>query len=185
MEQSTIRSNMWNEAAKYGLIFGAISTAYLYTGHLLAALGVSGSFGSVLGFALWAAKFVGCIKLMQHVMRKFKGDNPGADRSDIFKLGALIAALSALVYSIVTVADMLYIFPEYYRTVYGIVIEEYAKILPAHQMEDLKMMLTEAPKFSFIGNVIYCTIFGTVLSFILSRSYPPKYYSDIHKPDEQ
>ena len=172
MEQGTLRRNRWNEAARYGLIFGAIPTAYLYLGHLQATLGVSGTFGSILGFVLWAAKFVGCIKLMQHVMLKFSEANPSAVRSDIFKLGTLIAILSALVYSSAVLADMLYIFPEYYQTTYAVIIEEFSRTLPAQQLEEMKAMIAQMPKFSFIGNFIYCTIYGTVLSFILSRSIP-------------
>lgn len=177
MEQSTIRSNRWNEAAKYGLIFGAISAAYLFIMHL--------HIPGILGFALWAAKFVGCIKLMQHVMKKFASDNPSAIRSDIFKLGVLIAVLSALVFSAVTVADMLYIFPEYYQTAYSTIIEEYSKSLPAQQMEQMKMMITNMPKFTFIGNFTYCSLFGTVLSFILSRNIPSQNPFHNYKPDEQ
>lgn len=102
MEQSTIRGNRWNEAARYGLVFGAISVAYFYIGHL--------QIPGILGFVLWAVKFVGCIKLMQYVMKKFASANPAAGRPDIFRLGILIAVLSALVFSTVAVADMLYFF---------------------------------------------------------------------------
>lgn len=184
MEQNSIRSNRWNEAARYGLIFGAISAAYLYLGHLQSALGVSGTFGSVLGFVLWAVKFVVCIKLMRYAMGKFCIDNPSAARADIFKLGMLIAFMSALVYSIVTVADMLYVFPEYYHAVYSVVLEEYAKVLPAQQIEEFKEILVDAPKFAFFGNLVYCFLYGTVLSFILSRNLPSNDISQNYKSEE-
>lgn len=177
MEQSTIRSNRWNEAARYGLVFGAISVAYFYIGHL--------QIPGILGFVLWAVKFVGCIKLMQYVMRKFASANPAAGRPDIFRLGVLIAVLSALVFSTVAVADMLYFFPEYYQAAYSTILEQYSKTLPVRQLEDLKTMLTDMPKFTFIGNLIYCSLFGIVLSFILSRNIPPQDPFHNHKPDEQ
>lgn len=185
MEQGTIRSDRWNEAAKYGLIFGAISAAYLYLGHIQVALGVSGAFASILGFVLWAGKLTGCIMLMKHVMGKFYLKHPESVTSDIFRLGVLIALLSALVYSVVTVADMLYVFPEYYDAVYTAVIEEYAKVLPAQQVDELRTVLVYAPKFTFIGNFIYCFLFGTILSLILSRNTHSKDPFRNYKQDEQ
>ena len=122
MEQNTIRSNRWNEAARYGLIFGGISSAYIYMDRLLVLLGLTGTFGSLLSFVLWTAKFVGCIKLMKYAMRKFSQDNPSAERSDIFRLGRNIAVLSALVFSTFAVADIMYISTEYYQAAYTTII---------------------------------------------------------------
>jgi hypothetical protein len=177
MEQSNIRSNRWNVAAKYGLVFGAVSIAYFYITHLQIA--------GIIGFVLWAAKFVGCIKLMQYVMKKFASDNPSAVRSDIFKLGALISCLSALVFSAATVVDILYLFPDYYQAAYATIIDQYSKTLSTENIEMLKTMLANMPKYTFLGNLIYCSIFGTILSFILSRSIPSKDPFHNYKPDEQ
>lgn len=185
MEQSTIRSNRWNEAARYGLVFGAISAVYLYLGHLQGILGLSGFFGNLIGFLLWAAKFTGCIMLMKHAMRQFAATNQGVTNSDTFKLGMLISMLSALVFAIVTVADQLYIFPEYYQGIYDIMLEEYAKILPADQMSQITEMIADMPKYSFFGQFIYCFGYGTVLSLILSRNIPSKDPFQNYKPDEQ
>ena len=170
MEQNTIRSNSWNEAAKFGLVLGLISAAYLYFSHLQINHGQIGMISAVVGLLAWAVKFTGCIMLMKHAMKKFLLGNPEAATSDIFKMGAKIALLSALVFSVFTVADQLYLFPEYYQEVYAVMLEEYAKILPAEQVKEIKNMLASAPKIAFIGTFIYCTAYGTVLSFILSRT---------------
>ena len=55
MEQDVIRINRWNMAGKYGLVFGLISVAYLYYGHLTVVLGMTGFVSSALGFIIWAA----------------------------------------------------------------------------------------------------------------------------------
>lgn len=185
MEQYTLRSNRWNEAAKYGLLLGLIPTAYLYLGHLQMAIGATGFISSALGFILWAAKFVGCIKLVKYVMIKFASANPSATNSDIFKLGTLMAMLSALVYSVVAVADILYIFPEYYQGVYAAMIEEYSQVLPAASVDEIKEVLLNAPKITFVGTFLYCFLYGTVLSLILSRNIPPQNPFSNYKPDEQ
>lgn len=185
MEQSDIRGNRWNVAARYGLIFGVISAAYLYYGHLQIALGWGGLFSGFVGFVIWIAKFVGCIMLMKHVMTKFVIDNPEATNSDVFKLGALIATLSALVYAVVNVADQLYVFPEYYQEIYAVMITEYSKILPSQQVEEIKVILAGAPKIAFIGNFIYCALYGTILSLILSRNIPSRNPFNNYTPDQQ
>ena len=185
MEQGIIRSNRWNEAAKYGIIFGLISAAYLYFGHLQNAIGATGIFGSVLGFIVWAVKFTVCIRLMKKVMLRFALENPEASNNDTFKLGFLIAIFSALLFSVITVADQLYIFTDYYQSMYAATISEYAKILPSDQVDQIREMMADAPKISFIGTFIYCALFGTVLSFILSRNIPSRDPFSNNTPEEQ
>lgn len=174
MEQDIIRSNRWNEAARYGIILGLIPAAYLYLSHLQVSIGEAGLFISIIGLVAWIAKFVGCIMLMRYVMNKFAYANPEATKGDLFKLGALMAVFSALIYSAVTVADQMYIFPEYYQSIYAVAVEEYSKILPTDQIEELKGMLVNAPKISFFITFIYCAVYGTILSFVLSRITPTK-----------
>lgn len=172
MEQSNIRINRRNEAAKYGIVFGLISAAYLFIGHLQISSGTVSTFSSFIGITIWMAKFVGCIILMKYVMHKFVSANPGATKSDLFKLGALIAMFSALIYSVITVADQIYIIPEYYQGLYDVALEEYSKVLNEDQMREIKSMLTNAPKISFFITFLYCVIYGTVLSLILSQTVP-------------
>lgn len=185
MEQDVIRINRWNMAGKYGLVFGLISVAYLYYGHLTVVLGMTGFVSSALGFIIWAAKFVGCIKLMKYCMNRFAIDNPSATNSDTFKLGVLIAMFSAVVFSVVTVADHLYIFPEYYQSLYGAMLKEWSQLLPADRIAEMKDMFADAHKIAFVGTFIYCFLFGTVLSLILSRNIPSKDPFHNYKPDEQ
>ena len=184
MELSSIKSNRWNNAAKYGLLLGLIPSAYLYLSHLLINLNLSGTFAFLLGLALWIAKFIGCIALMKHVMTAFAGANTEATKSDIFKLGVLMALFSAFVFAVVTVADQVYIFPEYYQNMYAAVISEYSKVLQPQQVDELKAVIVDAPKYSFIGTFIYCFIYGTILSFILSRTILPKNHNNCKTEDQ-
>lgn len=185
MEQNLIRSNSWNEASKYGLILGFISAAYLFLGHLQMNLGQTGFFSIVISFVIWTAKVVGCIMLMKHAMTKFVLDNPEAINSDTFRLGAKMALFSALIFSVITVADQLYLFPEYYQSIYDAQLQEYAKVLPADKVQEIKELLVDAPKISFIGTFIYCIAYGTVVSFIISRNVPSTNPFNSYKPDEQ
>jgi hypothetical protein len=96
MEPNNIRISRWNEASRQGLLLGLIPAAYLYIGHIQVAIGATGFFSSLIGIILWVAKFVGCIMIMKHVMKKFESAHPSATNSDIFKLGVLMAMFSAL-----------------------------------------------------------------------------------------
>ena len=80
--------------------------------------------------------------------------------------------MSALVFSTFVVADIMYISTEYYQTAYTTIITEMSKTLPAQNVEEMKNMLVDLPKYTFIGNFIYCSLYGIVLSFILSRNIP-------------
>lgn len=185
MEPNNIRISRWNEASRQGLLLGLIPAAYLYIGHIQVAIGAAGFFSSLIGIILWVAKFVGCIMIMKHVMKKFESAHPSATNSDIFKLGVLMAMFSALFFSVITVADQVYIFPEYYQSVYAMTLQEYAKVWPADKVDELKELLLDAPKISFIGTFIYCFIYGTILSFILSRNIPSSDPFNNYKIDEQ
>ena len=67
----------------------------------------------------------------------------------------------------------------------GVRKEEYAKVLPTQQVDELRTILVDAPKFTFIGNFIYCFLFGTILSLILSRNIHSKDPFSNYKQDEQ
>ena len=123
--------------------------------------------------------------IMKYCMNRFTIENPTATNSDTFKLGTLIAMFSAIVFSVITVADHLYIFPEYYQSLYAAMIQEYSKFMSAARIDEMKAMLADAPKTAFIGTFIYCFLFGTVLSLILSRNIPSKDPFHNYKPDEQ
>lgn len=185
MELSSIKSNRWNNAAKYGLLLGLIPSAYLFISHLQLNLNLSGTFASFLGLLFWVAKFVGCIALMKYAMKNFACANTEAKKSDLFKLGALMALFSAFVFAVVTVADQVCIFPEYYQSIYAAFIDECSKVMQPQQIEEIKDIVADAPKYSFIGTFLYCLIYGTILSFILSRNILPKNPVNNCKPDDQ
>ena len=183
MKQDTVNINLWNEAAKYGIILGVLPAIYLFYGHLQIAMDMTGFFSFMVGIMLWAVKFFGCMMLMKHAMLKFAFENESVSKNDIFKFGVCMAIFSALVFSVISLADQLYFFPEQYQNAYAVLIEEYSKVLPAEQVDELKGMLS-APKFAFIGVFLYCLIYGTVLSKIFSVNIPSQKHLN-PKNDEQ
>jgi hypothetical protein len=69
MEQNVIRRNLWTTAGQAGLVFGAISSAYLFLNQFLGTSDIPGFISSIAGTILWLAKFGGCILLMKFYMK--------------------------------------------------------------------------------------------------------------------
>ena len=191
MENRIPRKDLWDSAGKAGLVLGLVSSAYVVITYLLAK--VSGSTGTallvtLLNFLLWAAKFVGCIYLMKLFMTKYAAAHPGLDNSDTFRFGMVTAFLSALIFAAFDLAYVTWIAPDTYSQAIEAATEAYGSMLPAESIEAMQEI--NIGQVSFFTNLIYCFIFGTVLSAILSRNIPSRNpFADLRQndntPDEQ
>ena len=175
MEKRISRKDLWDGAGKAGLVLGLVSSAYVLLTMLLTKL--SGSTGmalvsTLLAFLLWALKFGGCIYLMKYFMTKFAGAHPEADNSDTFRFGMATAFLSALIFSAFDLAYMTWVAPDAMTQAMESVTEMYGNMLPAESLDMLEEI--NLGRVTFFTNLIYCFLFGTVLSAILSRSIPSR-----------
>ena len=174
---------MWNTAAKAGLALGLISTAYMFLTQLMA--GTSGFMMTILGFALWAAKFGGCIWLMSYIMKNFVAEHPKVDNKGTFHLGMATAFLSALVYSAAAFANLAFINNEQLAEEVNLLMQQMGSTIDSNTMSLMERYMENLPQITFFSNLIYCTAFGTVLSFILSRNIPSRDPFADYKPDQQ
>lgn len=177
---------MWNVACTAGLSLGAVSVAYLFAGQFLSGnLEPATWWQQIVALALWVAKFVGCIWLMKFFMTKFAAENADADNKKVFLMGMLTTVLSAIMYSGIYLANMLYISADYFETVYQALIQQMTSTLDSNSLSMLEKVIANLPQITFFYNLIYCCLFGTVLSAILSRNIPAKDPFADYKPDEQ
>ncbi len=174
MEHDILRKNMWNSAGKAAIFLGLTSAAYMLITQYLGQIQLPAFANGLLGFILWASKFGGCIWLMVFFMKKFVRENSGADNSATFRFGTITAFLSALIFSAAAFADVAFIHPDQYEEVIDATIQTYAKVLDSNTMNALDNIIDKLPQITFFSNLIYCFLFGTVLSAILSRSIPSK-----------
>ena len=178
--------SMWNIAGKAGLALGAVSATYLFAGQFLSGnLEPATWWQQIVAFALWGAKFAGCIWLMKFFMTKFAAANNVADNKQVFRMGMLTALLSAIMYSGIYLANMLYISVDYFETVYQTLAQQMASTLDSNSLSMLEKIIDYLPQITFFYNLIYCFLFSTVLSAILSRNIPAKDPFADYKPDEQ
>ncbi len=173
MKQTLTKGALWNRAGAAGLVLGLVSTAYMFITQYMT--GISSAFlQTLMTFLLWALKFGGCIWLMKYFMKRFAEGFEGADNSATMRFGMAAAACSALVYSTMTLANVLIISPDLYSTALDTVMQSYSSILDSNSASMLEKMWDRLPQITFFSNLIYCFIYGTVVSAILSRNIPAR-----------
>ena len=177
---------MWNAAGRAGLALGTVSAVYLFAGQFIAGdLAPVTFWKQALALVLWVVKFVGCIWLMNFFMKKFARENEGIDNKSLFRMGMLTALLSALMFSAVYLANMLYISADFYNEVFQAAIQQMASSLDSNSMSILGKIVDRLPQITFIYYFTYCFLYGTVLAAILSRNILTQNPFTSNNTDEQ
>ena len=174
MIENQLKSNIWNEAAKAGLILGLTSSAYLFTNNYLGTLDVNPFLMTFLSLTLRVVKITLCIFIMVALMRKFVNDNPSATNNDTRKLGSLTALLSAFIFAGVSFADIAYISPDLYAEQQKMIMDIYSQSLDANMLAGIEKTMGYMPQYTFFTTLIYCYLYGSALSAILSRNIPSR-----------
>lgn len=173
----TDKKSIWDSAAKAGLALGGISVAYLALTSLLSLMSSSSKAAaitiSIVSTLLWMAKFAGCLLLLRFFMLRWSAANPDADNSDTFRFGRRTALLSALVYSGCYLSYTTFINPGIYEEAFEI-LKSNPMMNNNASLQAMQNMLPMMPTYTFFGNLIYCWLFGVILSAIYSRNIPSK-----------
>lgn len=156
---------IWRSAGVPGVVLAAVSIAYMLANFYLTEAAFTGS--AIVVFLLDLAKIVGCIWLMNLYLTRFKEDNDGATRRDLRRLGKWIAILSALIFSAAMMA-FYQLHTEVIAEAMDSVMQIYGDSMDTNAMNQLEKMEGSYPQILFVSNFIYCSIFGWVLSAILS-----------------
>ena len=174
MKQKALRKAMWEDAGKAGLALGLTSTAYLFLTQFLTGAQLPAILSMLLSTALWVAQFGGCIWLMMMYMKRFSAKNPEVSNADTYRYGMATALLSALVYAAASLANTAFISADMINEQYTALMEQLAPVMDSNSMAQMSEVMENLPQLTFVSNLIYCTIFGCVLSFILSRNIPSR-----------
>ena len=133
----------------------------------------------------WLAKFGGCIWFMMYFMKAFAAENPEADNNRTFKLGVATAFLSALVYSAFSFANVAFISSDLFTEQMDMLMQQMAPMMDSNTAAQMDKTMQNLPQLTFFSNLIYCFIFGTILSFALSRSIPSRDPFADYKPEDK
>ena len=172
MEELTSKT-FWEDASKGGLALGAVSIAYLLIGKFLdpdMGARIGSLTYSLITIVLWIVKFAGCIWLMKFFLEKFANKYQDSTRDDVFKEGCAIAFLSALIFSAFFYIYATFINPDMFSQAIEQAMSTYSAMLDSNSMEAMESMFEKLPMITAVTNLIYCTIFGMVVSSICSRS---------------
>ena len=168
------KASIWNSAGKAGLALGGVSVSYLLIVQLLSKI-EDPSLGLVILInvsttILWAVKLFFCIYLMKVFMKKFAASDPEIDNSKTFRFGFLAALFSALIYAAAYMAYLTFIDPELFAQSIEILREN--PMMDSATLEAVEEMIPSMPTYAFFANLIYCTLYGTIVSAFLSRNIP-------------
>jgi len=189
MKQNISRPALWNNAGAAGLVLGTVSAAYLFINQFLSGQGQGTAIWAIaVNFILWAVKFIGCIFLMKFFMKKFAEKYNITENAATFRFGMATSFCSALLYSAVTLANVLLISPDLIHTQMETAMQVYGPMLDSNSMSMLDSLEAMMPQIMFFSNLIYCFLYGILLSAVLSRNIPSKdpfaNYNDPDKTEE-
>lgn len=176
---------MWNGAAKAGLALGTLSSVYLFATQSLGTMGMPAVLNMLLTTILWIVKFGGCIWLMAFFMKKFAYENNEVDNAGTRRFGMITALLSAIVYAAVSFANVAFISADLFEEQMNMIIQQMAPMMDSNTMAEMDKTMANLPQLTFFSNLIYCFIYGTVLSAILSRNIPSRDPFADYKPEDQ
>ena len=162
---------LWNEAAKAGLYFGAISVSYIGLSELVGMIG-SPVLQGFVKTVCWAGKLTLCIWLMVFLMKRLVGKYSGVGNSDTLRFGIRTALLSALIVAsayaliaILTPADVI-------NKEFDAALAQVAGQLDSNSLDVIENFKENLPIVFFFSEFIYCSFFGLILSLIISRRVP-------------
>ena len=171
MKETVNTRALWNNAGIAGAALGLLTVSCMFIEQAVAGVQLK-ILVTATGIILWTVKFAGCILLMRFFMLRLCKNFDGVTSGITMKYGTMTAFLSALINSAVLLANMLFISPGIYEQQYDQIMQAYSGLLDANSMGMMEKMESALPKITFFTQLIYCFLYGTVLSLILSRYIP-------------
>jgi len=180
------RGTLINSAAVFGGVLGLISGGYVF---ITSLLGDSVA-GGVVDSVLWIAKLVGCIWIMRWGMMRLAKNYEGVTIREVRNFGLLTAAFSAIITAAATYIAYEYAFPDVIDKQLDQVYQVYGKFLDSNSMAMLDKMSENYSVINFFSQLIWCFIYGSLLTLILSgrvvgKTAPQDFFADAKKALEE
>lgn len=161
-----------NEASRTALWFGLISGGFVLLSLPLSATGKTAV--NILVNILSLAKLVGCIWLMRYMMQKLKSSYEGVGKRELVRYGTRIALFSAIITAAVTYVSYQYLFQGAVTTIFdNMYISLQQSGLDANTAELLNILESKYATYSTLGTLLWCFVYGWILSRILAPRIAP------------
>ena len=159
---------LWNEAGRVGLVFGGFSSLCLLLKEG-AALTNSMFLTQAAGIILWAVEFFGCILLMKKYMLDLRDKFDGVTVLDAYHFGRRVALLSGLILASVDAFVTLKLPQETLESFVTEVNNTLSAKMGSSYEADVGSFVDNLPLYTFIFQWLYCFLYGSLLSGIMSR----------------
>lgn len=183
---------IWNESAKAGLLFGAVSVACLGLKEL-SALSGSAFLVQAAAIILWVVEFFGCILIMKNIMLRFRDKYEGVKMEDTYKLGRRAGFLSGLILASAQAFIIMKMPAEAIDTMVDQMMS--GMQLLSSDRDAVESAMDKLPLLTFIFQWLYCYLYGSILASVMSRyiflqklfggGFPPKDDNEDDTPEEQ
>ena len=159
---------LWNEAGRVGFVFGGFSSLCLL---LKEGAALTGSTFLVQAAAiiLWAIEFFGCILLMKKYMLDLRDKFEGVTMVDTYRFGRRVALLSGLILAAVDAVLIMKMPQDTVTSVLSELNTAVAGSLGGVSEDEVGRIVDNLPLYTFIFQWLYCFLYGSLLSAIMSR----------------
>lgn len=185
MKKEFTSGESWNSAAIAGLILAVATIAAELVSSLCGKIG--GFAGGFLGFIAWAGKLVLCAVLFRYLMLKFKSSYDGVEYPHLQRYGLKLALFSSIIVAAYSTVNLLFINPTSFEEIMDVMRTSYSSMLDSNSEAALEKMMPKMPYYMAIGTLIYCFLWGWILSTVFARSLrSDNPFEDIEEPvDDQ
>lgn len=172
MKKEFSSSASWNSAAVAGLVM-AIATIILdYLPTLVLAIEIKGFIGSFLVFLVKVAKIAACIYVFKVLMDRFNG-TVKTDYARLQRYGLKVALFSSILVAGFSLVQILVINPEMMTQTIQAVQSTYQNMMDSNTMAAMEKMISKLPVITFFSSLIYCYLWGWILSTTFARRLFP------------
>jgi hypothetical protein len=175
MKQNINSSALWNEGGKVALVLGGVSVLYALITSFISVKSGNISTNTVLvfiNFVLWFLKLIGCIFLMQFFMKRLVIKYSGVDNKVTMHFGTIVSFLSALIVAGYSLLSLSLMSNSEIKSIIYSSIGDNAKLLDLNTQNAFENIINNLPVYSFFIMLIYCFLYGYILSLILSKRIP-------------
>ncbi len=176
MSEIITSKSLWREAGIAGLVLGGVAVILPLISSVIpsSSNAMLSLLFSIVKFALWLAKFAGCIWLVRYFMLKLVKKYDEVDNTSTFNFGMASSFLSALIVSAVGLLQSVRMDKDIFISELTSSMGKYGAPLDSNTMAMIEKISDNMPTITFFSSLIYCFIFGVIVSYIWSRNIPAK-----------
>lgn len=184
MKKEFSSSVSWNSAALAGLVMGVFTIAVDYLPSLPLLLGGTGVFVGILNLILKVVKIVACVIAFKYLLERFH-NNVKVGYPELQRYGQKIALFSSILVSGFTMLQLLVINPDMIAQMVKSTQEAYQGMMDSNTATAMEKMMNMIPAFTFVFTLLYCYLWGWMLSTAFARRLFPVNAFGERTPDDQ